>query len=104
MKSERVNTPIRAYSCSFVAQSLIRVHLTSASSVESCPSAFICGCIFFERQITKARTMSEKFIPPADRHFEEMSRNFANNIANQPERFMLSADDSATITRAVHEF
>ncbi len=48
--------------------------------------------------------MAGKFIPDADSGFARMARVFADNIANDPARYLLSASDAAIITQAVNAF
>jgi hypothetical protein len=51
-----------------------------------------------------ARRRSRDFIPEADGEFAQMGRTFARNIAKDPARFFITAEDSAMITRRVAEF
>lgn len=46
----------------------------------------------------------KKFIPDSDSNFAHMARIFAKNIANDPARYFLSADDAEKITSAVSAF
>ena len=48
--------------------------------------------------------MADKFIPERDLDFARMARNFAVNIAREPERFGASAQEAQSLRQAVDEF
>lgn len=48
--------------------------------------------------------MSKKFIPNADPEFSDMAFVFARTIAKDPQRFLVSQEDSDALTLAVRKF
>lgn len=50
------------------------------------------------------RHWTEKAVPDSDREFANMARAFAQNIASDPGRFKMTADESAFLTRRVREY
>src|SRR5438094_99338 len=48
--------------------------------------------------------MADKFIPDADGEFATMAGIFANSIAKDPPRFMLSGDDAEQVGKSVCEY
>jgi hypothetical protein len=48
--------------------------------------------------------MSQKFLPESDEQFRQVAESFARSIANDPERFNVSAEDSDYLSRVVQRF